>query len=218
MGNNNSKRQPGSPRINFPCFTTLILVGESQYLYNHLTLGYVLIFMLHTVFLPQHIPPLGKKQKEKRIISHFLWAGKKSSLKGSQEQFNIGATALSILCIHCSPAEGRSLVYKGICFSQVGLTSPNYSISCGITKKTAAEKKNNPTQPNFFLQVNTSKFTSKQFNKHGVSLSSQLLFFVHNDDYKFIDIIFDNIIGYYLILLLTGFLPQKRKNFTLQRL
>lgn len=151
MGNNNSKRQPSSPRINFPCFTTLILVGESQYLYNHLTLGYVLIFMLHTVFLPQHIPPLGKKQKAKRIISHFLWAGKKSSLKGSQEQFNIGATALSILCIHCSPAEGRSLVYKGICFSQVGLTSPNYSISCGITKKTAAEKKKIPhNQTSFF--------------------------------------------------------------------
>lgn len=86
MGNNNSKRQPGSPRINFPCFTTLILVGESQYLYNHLTLGYVLIFMLHTVFLPQHIPPLGKNKKKKglSVISCGLernpaWKARKSN-------------------------------------------------------------------------------------------------------------------------------------------
>lgn len=173
--------------------------------------------MLHTVFLPQHIPSLGKKKKEKRIISHFLWAGKKYSLKGLQEQFNIGATALSILCIHCSPAEWRSLVYKGICFSQVGLTSPNYSISCGITKKTAIERKKNPTQPNLFLYLNTSKLTSKRFNKHGVAFPLSYYLF-YTLIVFWLQIYFNYLWQYHwAILLLTGFLPQKM-NFSLQRL
>jgi len=42
-------------------------------------------------------------------------------LKGLQEQFNIGATALSIFCAHFSPVKLRRLVNKGICFSQVSL-------------------------------------------------------------------------------------------------
>lgn len=67
-----------------PQLTSLVLllsVAESQYLYNYLTLGYVLIFMLHTVFLPQHIPSLGEKKKRKKDYQSFPVGWKETQLE-----------------------------------------------------------------------------------------------------------------------------------------
>lgn len=73
--------------------------------------------MLHTISIPEQ--SLSEKKIGLSVISCGL--ERNPDLKGLQEQFNIGATAPSTSCIHLLPAELRSLVYNGICFSQVGL-------------------------------------------------------------------------------------------------
>lgn len=123
----------------------------------------------------------GKKKKGLSVISCGL--ERNPDLKGLQEQFNIGATALSVFCIHFSPAKLRSLVYKGICFSQVSLNLLvgkvqlfnflwNYKENCSWEKI--------PTQPNLFLHLNTCKLTFMNCNKHWVSLSSLLVWGFEN--------------------------------------
>lgn len=128
------------------------------------------LYVAYWISIPAH-----SFSEKNKIISHFLWTGKKSRLERLARAiqywsnctvhflYSFLTSRVKISCVQGNPLfTGGSKAF--------GMKSPNYSISYGITKKIAAEKKK-PTQLNLFLHLNTCKLTFKKRNKHWVSLS-----------------------------------------------
>lgn len=139
--------------------------------------------MLHTVFLPQCIPSRGKTKKKKglSVISCGLernpaWKACKSNL--ILEQLD---RPFSVFIAHQLSEDHwctrTSAFHRWVWQAQI------IPFLVELQRKLQLRgKKKTPTQANLFLHLNTPKLTFKQFNKHEVSLSSQLLLIVHTDN------------------------------------